>query len=107
MMTNLDVHTATSRPHGSRHDCVGQGCGVYGIRKTVLNESRKPCGWSSTSPGLYRDVATKLLRSAGIYIVEEISLAAPPAPADRPRPCRPKISPRTGVCIPVRTNDIG
>ena len=63
---------------------LGKARGVYGIRKIVLDEKQKTMRVEFDFTRLNRDVVMELLRSAGIDIVEEISLAAPRAPKVEP-----------------------
>ncbi len=61
---------------------LGKARGVYGIRRIVLDEQQKTMRVEFDFTRLNRDVVTELLRSAGIDIVEEISLAAPAVPKE-------------------------
>ena len=63
---------------------LGKMRGVYGIRKIVVSEHEKTIRVEFDFTRLNRDVVAELLRSAGIDIVAEIPLAAPPAPKVEP-----------------------
>jgi hypothetical protein len=74
----------------------GKTRGVHGIREIVLDEKQKTMRMKLDFTRLNRSVVMELLRSAGIDIVEEVSLAVPPVPRSRARrPCRrSKLAPR-------------
>jgi hypothetical protein len=81
MTTNLDVlYRYELHPTEAAMIALGKARGVYGIRKIVLDEKQKTMRVEFDFTRLNRDVVTELLRSAGIDIVEELPLAAPPAP---------------------------
>jgi hypothetical protein len=63
---------------------LGKARCVYGIRKIVLDEQNKTMRVEFDFTRLNRVVVAELVRSAGIDIVEEIPLAAPPAPKQEP-----------------------
>jgi hypothetical protein len=80
MTTNLDVlYRYELHPTEAATIALGKARGVYGIRKIVLDEKQKTMRVEFDFTRLNRDVVTELLRSAGIDIVEELPLAAPPA----------------------------
>jgi hypothetical protein len=81
MTTNLDVlYRYELHPTEAAMIALGKARGVYGIRKIVLDEKQKTMRVEFDFTRLNRDVVTELLRSAGIDIVEELPLVAPPAP---------------------------
>ena len=59
---------------------LGKARGVYGIRKISLDEKQKTMRVEFDFTRLNRATVTELLRSAGIDIVEEVSMAPPAAP---------------------------
>jgi hypothetical protein len=63
---------------------LGKARGVYGIRKILLDEKQKTMRVEFDFTRLNRAVVAELLRSAGIDIVEEVPLAAPPATKEEP-----------------------
>jgi hypothetical protein len=63
---------------------LGKVRGVYGIRKIALDEQQKTMRVEFDFTRLNRAVVVELLRSAGIDIVEEISLAPPAPPKEEP-----------------------
>ncbi len=63
---------------------LGKARGVYGIRKIVLDEKQKTMRVEFDFTRLNRAVVAQLLRSAGIDIVEEISLVPTPAAPKEP-----------------------
>ena len=85
MTTNLDVvYRYELHPTEAAMIALGKARGVYGIRKIVLDEKQKTMRVEFDFTRLNRDVVTELLRSAGIDLVEELPLAAPPAPQAEP-----------------------
>jgi hypothetical protein len=92
MTTNLDVlYRYDLHPTEAAMIALGKVRGVYGIRKIVLDEKQKTIRVEFDFTRLNRSVVMELLRSAGIDIVEEVPLAAPPAPAAVPAvPLPPK-----------------
>jgi hypothetical protein len=83
MTTNLDVlYRYELHPTEAAMIALGKVRGVYGIRKIALNEQQKTMRVEFDFTRLNRDVVVELLRSAGIDIVEEIPLTAPPAPKE-------------------------
>ncbi len=85
MTTNLDVlYRYELHPTEAAMIALGKARGVYGIRKIMLDEKQKTMRVEFDFTRLNRDVVTELLRSAGIDIVEEIPLAAPPPPTAEP-----------------------
>ena len=81
MTTNLDVlYRYQLHPTEAAMIALGKVRGVYGIRKIALDEQQKTMRVEFDFTRLNRDVVAELLRSAGIDIVEEISLS-PPLPA--------------------------
>lgn len=92
MTTNLDVlYRYELHPTEAAMTALGKARGVYGIRKIVLDEQQKTMRVEFDFSRLNRDVVTELLRRAGIDIVEEIPLAAPPAGKEEPAaPLPPK-----------------
>ena len=86
MTTNLDVlYRYDLHPTEAAMIALDKARGVYGIRRIVLDEKQKTMRVEFDFTRLNRDVVTELLRSAGIDIVEEISLTAPP-PAEPAAP---------------------
>src|SRR5271163_1249293 len=80
MTTNLDVlYRYELHPTEAAMIALGKARGVYGIRKIVLDEKQKTMLVEFDFTRLNRSVVMELLRSAGIDIVEEVSLAAEPA----------------------------
>jgi len=92
MTTNLDVlYRYELHPTEAAMIALGKARGVYGIRRIVLDEKQKTMRVEFDFTRLNRSVVTELLRSAGIDIVEEVPLSAPPAPAAEPAaPLPPK-----------------
>ena len=92
MTTNLDVlYRYELHPTEAAMIALGKARGVYGIRKIVLDEKQKTMRVELDFTRLNRSVVMELLRSAGIDIVEEVSLAALPTPAAEPAaPLPPK-----------------
>jgi len=92
MTTNLDVlYRYEMHPTEAAMIALGKARGVYGIRKIVLDEKQKTIRVEFDFTRLNPSVVLELLRSAGIDIVEELPLAAPPAPAAEPAaPLPPK-----------------
>ena len=92
MTTNLDVlYRYELHPTEAAMIALGKARGVYGIRKIVLDEKQKTMRVEFDFTRLNRSVVMELLRTAGIDIVEEVPLAAPPAPAAEPAvPLPPK-----------------
>jgi hypothetical protein len=91
MTTNLDVlYRYEMHPTESAMIALGKARGVYGIRKIVVDEQKKTMLVEFDFTRLNRDVVMELLRSTGIDIVEEIPLAAPPAPKETAAPLPPK-----------------
>jgi hypothetical protein len=83
MTTNLDVlYRYELHPTEAAMIALGKARGVYGIRRIVLDEQQKTMLVEFDFTRLNRNVVTELLRSAGIDIVEEISLAAPAVPKE-------------------------
>ena len=83
MTTNLDVlYRYELHPTEAAMTALGKARGVYGIRKIVVDEQQKTMRVEFDFTRLNRNVVTELLRSAGIDIVEEISLAAPAVPKE-------------------------
>jgi hypothetical protein len=90
MTTNLDVlYRYELHPTEAAMIALGKARGVYGIRRIVLDEQQKTMLVEFDFTRLNRNVVTELLRSAGIDIVEEISLAAPAAPKEAPTAALP------------------
>ena len=90
MTTNLDVlYRYELHPTEAAMIALGKARGVYGIRKIVLDEKQKTMRVEFDFTRLNRSVVMELLRSAGIDIVEEVPLAAPPAPAPAAVPAVP------------------
>jgi hypothetical protein len=82
MTTNLDVlYRYELHPTEAAMIALGKARGVYGIRRIVLDEKQKTMLVEFDFTRLNRSVVMELLRSAGIDIVEEVLLAALPAPA--------------------------
>jgi len=82
MTTNLDVlYRYELHPTEAAMIALGKARGVYGIRKIELDEKQKTMRVEFDFTRLNRSMVMELLRSAGIDIVEEVPLAAPPAPA--------------------------
>jgi hypothetical protein len=92
MTTNLDVlYRYELHPTEAAMIALGKARGVYGIRKIVLDEKQKTMRVEFDFTRLNRSVVMELLRSAGVDIVEEVPLAAPPRPAAEPAaPLPPK-----------------
>ena len=92
MTTNLDVlYRYELHPTEAAMIALGKARGVYGIRRIVLDEKQKTVRVEFDFTRLDRSVVMELLRSAGIDIVEEVPLSAPPAPAAEPAaPLPPK-----------------
>ncbi|MDT7812751.1 MAG: hypothetical protein QOJ42_2667 [Acidobacteriaceae bacterium] len=92
MTTNLDVlYRYELHPTEAAMIALGKARGVYGIRRIVLDEKQKTMRVEFDFTRLDRSVVMELLRSAGIDIVEEVPLSAPPAPAAEPAaPLPPK-----------------
>jgi hypothetical protein len=85
MTTNLDVlYRYELHPTEAAMIALGKARGVYGIRKIVLDEKQKTMRVEFDFTRLNRSVVMELLRSAGIDIVEEVPLAASPAPVAQP-----------------------
>ena len=81
MTTNLDVlYRYELHPTEAAMIALGKARGVYGIRKITLDEQQKTMRVEFDFTRLNRAVVTELVRSAGIDIVEELSLL-PPVPA--------------------------
>jgi hypothetical protein len=90
MTTNLDVlYRYELHPTEAAMIALGKARGVYGIRRIVLDEQQKTMLVEFDFTRLNRNVVTELLRSAGIDIVEEISLAAPAVPKEAPTAALP------------------
>jgi hypothetical protein len=90
MTTNLDVlYRYELHPTEAAMTALGKARGVYGIRKIVVDEQQKTMRVEFDFTRLNRAVVAQLLRGAGIDIVEEISLAPPPATAEEPAPPPP------------------
>jgi hypothetical protein len=84
MTTNLDVlYRYELHPTEAAMIALGKARGVYGIRKITLDEQQKTMRVEFDFTRLNRAVVTELLRSAGIDIVEEVPLGAPP-PKEEP-----------------------
>jgi len=92
MTTNLDVlYRYGLHPTEAAMVALGKARGVYGIRKITLDEQQKTMRVEFDFTRLNRAVVAELLRSAGIDIVEEISLAPPMPPKQEPAaPLPPK-----------------
>ena len=92
MTTNLDVlYRYELHPTEAAMIALGKARGVYGIRKIVLDEKQKTMRVEFDFTRFDRSVVMELLRSAGIDIVEEVPLSAPPTPAAEPAaPLQPK-----------------
>jgi hypothetical protein len=91
MTTNLDVlFRYELHPTEAAMIALGKARGVYGIRRIVLDEKQKTMRVEFDFTRLNRSVVMELLRSAGIDIVEEVPLGAPPAPAAEPTPSLPQ-----------------
>jgi hypothetical protein len=85
MTTNLDVlYRYDLHPTEAAMIALGKVRGVYGIRKIALDEQQKTMRVEFDFTRLNRAVVAELLRSAGIDIVEEISLAPPAPPKKEP-----------------------
>ena len=85
MTTNLDVlYRYELHPTEAAMMALGKARGVYGIRKSVLDEQQTTMRVEFDFTRLNRDVVMELLRSTGIDIVEEIPLAAPAPPKQEP-----------------------
>jgi hypothetical protein len=85
MTTNLDVlYRYDLHPTEAAMIALGKARGVYGIRKITLDEKQKTMRVEFDFTRLNRSVVTELLRSAGIDIVEEVPLAAPPVSKEEP-----------------------
>ena len=81
MTTNLDVlYRYELHPTEAAMIALGEARGVYGIRKISLDEKQKTMRVEFDFTRLNRATVTELLRSAGIDIVEEVSMAPPAAP---------------------------
>jgi hypothetical protein len=81
MTTNLDVlYRYELHPTEAAMIALGKARGVYGIRKISLDEKQKTMRVEFDFTRLNRATVTELLRSAGIDIVEEVSMAPPAAP---------------------------
>jgi hypothetical protein len=90
MTTNLDVlYRYELHPTEAAMIALGKARGVYGIRRIVLDERQKTMRVEFDFTRFNRDVVTELLRSAGIDIVEEISLAAPALSKEAPAAALP------------------
>jgi hypothetical protein len=90
MTTNLDVlYRYQLHPTEAAMIALGKVRGVYGIRKIALDEQQKTMRVEFDFTRLNRDVVAELLRSAGIDIVEEISLSPPLPPKEEPAPPLP------------------
>jgi hypothetical protein len=68
---------------------LGKARGVYGIRKITFDEQQKTMRVEFDFTRLNRAVVAELLRSAGIDIVEEITLAPPMPPKEEPAAPQP------------------
>src|SRR6202041_2499709 len=92
MTTNLDVlYRYELHPTEAAMIALGKAPGVYGIPKIVLDEKKETMLVEFDFTRLNRSVVMELLRSAGIDIVEEVPLVAPPAPVAEPAtPLPPK-----------------
>jgi hypothetical protein len=91
MTTNLDVlYRYELHPTEAAIIALGKARGVYGIRKIVLDEQKKTMRVEFDFTRLNRATVAELLRSAGIDIVEEIALSAPPEPKEEPVASLPK-----------------
>jgi len=87
MTTNLDaLFRYELHPTEPAMIALGKMRGVYGIRKIALSEQHKTIRVEFDFTRLNRDGVAELLRSTGIDVVEEIPLAAPPAPKEEPAP---------------------
>ena len=87
MTTNLDVlYRYDLHPTEAAMIALGKARGVYGIRKIALDEQQKTMRVEFDFTRLNRAVVAELLRSAGIDIVEEISLVPAPVPEKPPTP---------------------
>ncbi|MGC2399386.1 MAG: hypothetical protein WA510_06380 [Acidobacteriaceae bacterium] len=90
MTTNLDaLYRYALHPTEAAMMALGKLRGVYGIRRMVLDEKQKTILVEFDFTRLTRAVVAELLRSAGIDIVEEVPLAAPPAPKEAPPAPKP------------------
>jgi hypothetical protein len=91
MTTNLDaLYRYDLHPTEAAMMALGKLRGVYGIRRMVVDEKQKTILVEFDFTRLTRPVVTELLRSAGIDIVEEVSLAPPAAPKAEPAATAPK-----------------
>jgi hypothetical protein len=84
MTTNVDVlYRYEQQPSESAMSALAKVHEVYGIRRLGINESEKTVQVEFDATRLDREEIQKLLRSAGIAVVEEVSLL-PPQPATKP-----------------------
>jgi hypothetical protein len=93
MTTNVDVlYRYEGRPSESAMAALAKVREVYGIRRIGVNEEEKTMRVEFDATRLHRESIQKLLRRAGISIVEEVSLL-PPQPRSEPLPAPPAAAP--------------
>lgn len=82
IMTNLDVlYRYSQQPSEDALRALGSLREVYGIRRLRLDAAASTVLVEYDATRLTHPLVLQLLRRAGLDIVEEISLAAPAAPA--------------------------
>ncbi len=78
MTTNVDaLYRYEQQPGESAMGALAKVHKVYGIRHVRMNEKEKTVRVEFDASRLNREVVQKLLRRAGIAIVEEVSLLPP------------------------------
>ena len=88
-MTQLDVlYRFGAPPSELSLSAIGRLREVYGIRRVTFSERDRTVGVEYDASRLTESVVHKLLRGAGLDIVENVSLVPPPPPppADAPNP---------------------
>ncbi len=80
-MTTVDVvYRYATRPTEAEMLALGNAREVYGIRRLVLNHQQKTIRVEYDATRLSTAVVSQLLRRAGIFVTEEVSLIPPQLP---------------------------
>lgn len=94
MTTHLDVlFRYELEPSESARAALGKIREVYGIRRIRVDEQQKTVRVEFDFTRLSRDAVARLLRGAGIAILEEVSLLPPQPPPPEIAAAAPAASP--------------
>ena len=89
-MTNVDIlFRYAAQPSEAVLFALGEARDVYGIRKLAFDREAKTVLVEYDATRLNAGMITGLLRRAGLEIVEELPLIAPPSPAPELAPAEP------------------